>query len=50
MNRQDWADIAGLVFLLAIVYTLVRPASQGPYFVQTVGQALTGLVTAAVSG
>lgn len=39
-----------LIVYLAIIFTLVRPRSQGPQLVQNVGDALKGLVTAGTGG
>lgn len=37
-----------LVVYLAMVFTLVRPGSQGPALVSAVGSALAGIMSAAV--
>jgi hypothetical protein len=45
MSRRDWGDIIAGVFALAIVGLLVRPSSLGPGFVQSLGAAMTSLVS-----
>lgn len=37
-----------LVIYLAVVFTLVRPGSQGPSFVKALGDGLAGIITAAI--
>jgi hypothetical protein len=50
MRRATLADVAAGVFLLALVMLLVRPSSLAPQFVTGFGEALSGLVTYAVTG
>lgn len=47
MKRQS-LEIALLVVYLAVVFTLVRPGSQGPVLVGNIGDAVSGLISAAV--
>jgi hypothetical protein len=46
-NFWEWM---ALVIYLAIIFTLVRPKSQGPALVKNTGDALTGLVKAGTGG
>lgn len=39
-----------LIVYLAIIFTLVRPRSQGPQLVENVGNGLIGLVKAGTGG
>lgn len=48
MKSGAW-EILTWVFILAVIYLLVRPGSLGPDIVGTVGDAVTNLVTFAVS-
>jgi hypothetical protein len=48
MKRGVW-EVLTWVFVLAAIYLLVRPGSLGPTIVGTVGDAVTNLVTFAVS-
>lgn len=41
--------LAGII-VIAVVFTMVRPQSQGPGLVTAVGGALQGLVNAATGG
>jgi hypothetical protein len=50
VTRADWGDLAGAVFVLALIYVLVRPSSIAPAFITGVGAAVRNLVTYAVSG
>ena len=43
-------DFLIAIVYLAVVFTLVRPRSQGPALVTSVGNATTGLVKAATGG
>lgn len=47
--KTGWSEILAMVFVLAIISLLVRPASLGPQLVATSGTALTELVRFAVS-
>jgi hypothetical protein len=48
MNR--FTEILILIVYLAIVFTLVRPNSQGPSLVSAVGSAFSGLISSATGG
>ena len=43
------ADIASIIVVLGIVAVLVAPGSQGPGFVQAVGNAFSGAIKSANS-
>lgn len=45
MSRRDWGDVMAGVFALAVVGLLVRPSSLGPGLVQSLGEAMTSLVS-----
>jgi hypothetical protein len=47
---KDITEILVLIVYLAIVFTLVRPKSQGPTLVTNVGNSLTNLINAATGG
>ncbi len=47
---KDFAEILVLVIYLAMLFTLVRPNSQGPKLVTSAGTAVTGLISAATGG
>jgi hypothetical protein len=47
---KNVTEVVVLVIYLAIIFTLVRPGSQGPGLVSASGNALTGLVNAATGG
>lgn len=47
---KNITEVLVLIVYLAIVFTLVRPRSQGPQLVENVGNALSGLVKAATGG
>lgn len=47
---KNIADIIVLIVYLAIVFTMVRPRSQGPTLVKNSGDALAGLIKAATGG
>lgn len=40
-------EILILIIYLAVVFTLVRPGSQGPSFIKALGDGLAGIITAA---
>lgn len=40
-------EVLILVIYLAVVFTLVRPGSQGPSLVSALGSGLAGIITAA---
>ena len=44
------ADIAAGVLTVAIIFVLVRPGSQGPGFVKSVGDAYSSVIGAATGG
>lgn len=44
------ADIAAAVITVAAIFVLVRPGSQGPQFVSSVGNAFSGVLNAATGG
>ena len=48
MKRGSW-EIITAIFVLAIVYLLVKPSSLGPTLIETMGSALANVVTFAVS-
>lgn len=47
---KDFWEWMALIIYLAIIFTLVRPKSQGPILVQNAGSALSGLVKAGTGG
>lgn len=47
---KNITEIIVLIVYLAIIFTLVRPKSQGPDFVKSTGDALSGLIKAATGG
>jgi hypothetical protein len=47
---KNISEIIVLIVYLAIVFTMVRPRSQGPALVKNSGDALTGLIKAATGG
>lgn len=47
---KNITEILVLVIYLAIIFTLVRPGSQGPKLVTSAGSAFTGLIKAATGG
>lgn len=49
MKAAGW-EIAGAVFLLALVSLLVRPNSYAPAFIKAFGEAMTEVTKFAVSG
>lgn len=48
MNKV--VDIAMGFIILAAIFTLVRPRSQGPQFVGAVGSSFANVITAATGG
>jgi hypothetical protein len=48
MKSNVW-EVLTWIFVLAVIYLLVRPSSLGPAVVGTMGGALTNLVSFAVS-
>ena len=47
---KNVTEVVVLIVYLAIIFTLVRPNSQGPKLVSASGSALTGLINAATGG
>lgn len=47
---KNIAEVITLIVYLAIIFTMVRPKSQGPALVKNSGDALTGLIKAATGG
>lgn len=47
---KNITEIIVLIVYLAIIFTMVRPRSQGPALVTAGGSALKGLITAATGG
>jgi hypothetical protein len=47
---KNVTEIIVLIVYLAIVFTLVRPNSQGPGLVEAFGTSLSGLIGAATGG
>lgn len=47
---KNIAEIITLIVYLAIIFTMVRPKSQGPALVKNSGDALTSLIKAATGG
>lgn len=47
---KNMTEVIVLIMYLAIIFTLVRPNSQGPGLVSAFGSSLTGLITAATGG
>jgi drug/metabolite transporter (DMT)-like permease len=48
MNKL--ADIAGAVIVLAGIFVMVRPGSQGPGFVSAIGNSFSGVIGSATGG
>jgi hypothetical protein len=48
MKADVW-EIVGAIFVLAIIYLLVRPQSLGPSVIEGMGSALANVITFAVS-
>lgn len=49
MTREFGSFLTGII-IIAVLFVLVRPNSQGPALVKNVSGALTGLVQAATGG
>jgi hypothetical protein len=47
---KNLTEIVVLIVYLAIVFTLVRPNSQGPALVKAAGTSLSGLISSATGG
>lgn len=47
---KNITEVVVLIIYLAIVFTMVRPRSQGPQLVTAGGNALSGLVKSATGG
>jgi hypothetical protein len=47
---KNITEVIVLIVYLAIIFTMVRPKSQGPQLVSAGGNALTGLIKAATGG
>jgi hypothetical protein len=47
---KNITEVIVLVIYLAIVFTLVRPNSQGPGLVNAFGSSLSGLISSATGG
>lgn len=43
-------DVLSLVVIVALIFVLVRPGSQGPRLVGAVGNSMTGLLKSATGG
>ena len=48
MMKRNVLEVVLLVIYLGAVFTLVRPGSQGPVLVGNIGDAVSGLISAAV--
>ena len=49
MSRDVGAFLSGII-IIAILFVLVRPNSQGPKLIQTVSSGLASLVSSATGG
>jgi len=49
MSRDVGSFLTGII-IIAVLFVLVRPGSQGPTLVKNVSGALTGLVSTATGG
>lgn len=49
MGRDFGTFLVGIVYL-AVLFVLVRPGSQGPTLVNSVGSGLKGLISSATGG
>ena len=49
MKGTAQSFLAGII-IIAILFVLVRPNSQGPTLIQTVGSSMQGLLSAATGG
>lgn len=47
---KNITEIIVLIIYLAMIFTMVRPNSQGPTLVTNTGQALSGLIKQATGG
>lgn len=47
--KHNAGEILTLIFVLAMIYLLVKPTSLGPTLIETMGSALANVVTFAVS-
>lgn len=47
---KNITEVVVLIVYLAVVFTLVRPGSQGPGLVTASGNALSGLIGSATGG
>lgn len=47
---KNFTEILVLFVYLAIIFTLVRPNSQGPSLIKSFGTAFSSIVTAATGG
>lgn len=47
---KNFTEIIVLIVYLAIIFTLVRPNSQGPGLISAAGSSLTSLISAATGG
>lgn len=47
---KNVTEVVVLIIYLAIIFTMVRPNSQGPQLVTSAGSALSGLVNSATGG
>lgn len=50
MQKTGAIEIVVLIVYLAMLFTLVRPNSQGPTLVKNLGDSLSGLIKAATGG
>lgn len=50
MSKAQALDVIAAIFVLAVVYLLVKPGSLAPKFIGAVGQGLQNIVTYAVHG
>lgn len=47
---KNITEVIVLIIYLAMLFTLVRPRSQGPTLVKNTGNALSGLIKSATGG
>lgn len=50
MKQFNLGEAFALVIYLAMIFTLVRPNSQGPVFVKNFGSSLASIVNSATGG
>ena len=50
MQKTGAIEIIVLIVYLAMLFTLVRPNSQGPTLVKNLGDSLSGLINASTGG